>query len=223
MQQIAGLNLESIVDQLQDLSVNDRLLIERAYHKAEAAHAGQMRKSGEPYFTHCVAVAHILAEMRLDAEAIAAALMHDLAEDTNITVEEIRNEFGSNIAHIVDGVSKLKKLPIKVDVNKRGKAADKEFEYVRKMLLAMNDDVRVVLVKHGFVEKSLLNLNRNIPILQRFASSINSILFIPTCDSFLILIKTILFSLMMLIGKAYIYNKYFPSCKSLVWGKFVWL
>ncbi len=147
MQQIAGLNIESILDLLPDLSVNDRLLIERAFRKAETAHGGQFRKSGEPYFTHCVAVAHILAEMKLDAEAIAAALLHDVVEDTNITVDEIRNEFGKNIAHIVDGVSKLKNLPIKVDTNKKGKAADKELEYFRKMLLAMNDDVRVVLVK----------------------------------------------------------------------------
>ncbi len=147
MQQIAGLNLESILDHLHDLSVNDRLIIEKAYRKAEIAHAGQSRKSGEPYFTHCVAVAYILAEMKLDAEAIAAALMHDLVEDTNISVDELRNEFGKNVAHIVDGVSKLKNLPIKVDASKKGKAADKELEYVRKMLLAMNDDVRVVLVK----------------------------------------------------------------------------
>src|SRR6185503_5342218 len=147
MQQLAVMNFQSLLNYLPDLSQTDRELIERAYDKAEAAHAGQMRKSGEPYFTHCIAVAHILAEMKLDAEAIAAALMHDLAEDTNISVEEIRNEFGKNIAHIVDGVSKLKNLPIKVDSNKRGKAADKELEYFRKMLLAMNDDVRVVLVK----------------------------------------------------------------------------
>ncbi len=147
MQQVAGLNLQSILDHLHDLSAIDRMMIEKAYQKAETAHAGQVRKSGEPYFTHCVAVAHILAEMKLDAEAISAALMHDLVEDTNISVEELRNEFGKNVAQIVDGVSKLKNLPIKVDANKKGKVADKELEYVRKMLLAMNDDVRVVLVK----------------------------------------------------------------------------
>lgn len=147
MQQVATLNLTSILDQLPDLSVGDRLMIERAYHKAEAAHKGQFRKSGEPYFTHCVAVALILAEMKLDAEAISSGLMHDLAEDTTITIDEIRNEFGKQVAMIVDGVSKLKNLPIKVDNHKKGKAADKELEYFRKMLLAMGDDVRVVLVK----------------------------------------------------------------------------
>jgi guanosine-3',5'-bis(diphosphate) 3'-pyrophosphohydrolase len=147
MQQLAVMNYQSLLNYLPDLSQADRELIERAYDKAEAAHAGQFRKSGEPYFTHCVAVAHILAEMKLDPEAIAAALMHDLVEDTDVTLDEIREEFGSSIATIVDGVSKLKNLPLKVDTSKRGRAADKELEYFRKMLLAMGDDVRVVLVK----------------------------------------------------------------------------
>jgi GTP diphosphokinase / guanosine-3',5'-bis(diphosphate) 3'-diphosphatase len=147
MQQLAVMNLQSLLNYFPDLSRKDRELIERAYDRAEAAHGGQFRKSGEPYFTHCVAVAHILAEMKLDAEAIAAALMHDLVEDTDVTLEDIRKEFGKSIAMIVDGVSKLKNLPLKVDSSKRGRAADKELEYFRKMLLAMGDDIRVVLVK----------------------------------------------------------------------------
>jgi guanosine-3',5'-bis(diphosphate) 3'-pyrophosphohydrolase len=147
MQQLAVMNFQSLLNYLPDLSSADRDLIERAYDRAESAHAGQFRKSGEAYFTHCVAVAHILAEMKLDPEAIAAALMHDLVEDTDVTLDDLREEFGSNIATIVDGVSKLKNLPLKVDSSKRGRAADKELEYFRKMLLAMGDDVRVVLVK----------------------------------------------------------------------------
>ncbi len=147
MQQLNGLNLQSILDQLSKLDPNDRIIIERAYRKAEAAHAGQFRKSGEPYFTHCVAVAYILAEMKLDAEAIAAALLHDTVEDTDVTVEEIRNEFGNNVARIVDSVSKLKNIPYRVDKDKKSRTIDRELEYVRKMLLAMGDDVRVVLVK----------------------------------------------------------------------------
>ncbi|MBK8032531.1 MAG: bifunctional (p)ppGpp synthetase/guanosine-3',5'-bis(diphosphate) 3'-pyrophosphohydrolase [Chloroflexi bacterium] len=140
------MDLQSLIDLLPDLTPNDRALVERAYFKAETAHAGQFRKSGEPYFTHCVAVAHILAEMKLDAEAIAAALMHDVVEDTNVTTEELRVEFGSNIAAIVEGVTKLKKLPIKSD-EKKSRNVDREMEYIRKMALAMGDDVRVVLVK----------------------------------------------------------------------------
>lgn len=141
-------DLHALLDLIPDLSPNDRALIERAYHRAEEGHAGQFRKSGEPYFTHCVAVARILAEMKLDAEAIAAALMHDLVEDTPITLDQIRREFGSPIAGIVDGVSKLKNLPIKSEVDiRKSKSADKELEYIRKMALAMGDDIRVVLVK----------------------------------------------------------------------------
>jgi GTP pyrophosphokinase len=141
-------DLHALLDLIPDLSPNDRALIERAYRRAEEGHAGQFRKSGEPYFTHCVAVARILAEMKLDAEAIAAALMHDLVEDTPITLDQIRREFGSPIAGIVDGVSKLKNLPIKSEVDiRKSKSADKELEYIRKMALAMGDDIRVVLVK----------------------------------------------------------------------------
>ncbi|MEP7291302.1 MAG: bifunctional (p)ppGpp synthetase/guanosine-3',5'-bis(diphosphate) 3'-pyrophosphohydrolase [Chloroflexota bacterium] len=145
---ILEMNLQSLLELLPDITPHDRALIERAYRKAEAAHAGQFRKSGEPYFTHCIAVAHILAEMKLDAEAIAAALMHDLLEDTDITLEELRGEFGNSIAGIVDGVTKLKNLPLKPEtVDKRGRPTDRGFEHIRKMALAMGDDVRVVLVK----------------------------------------------------------------------------
>ncbi len=144
---VLEMNLQSLLEALPDITPHDRALIERAYHKAETAHAGQFRKSGEPYFTHCVAVAHILAEMKLDAEAIAAALMHDILEDTDTTLEELRSEFGSDIAIIVDGVTKLKNLPIKTDTDKRSRNSDRSFEHIRKMALAMGDDVRVVLVK----------------------------------------------------------------------------
>src|SRR5512145_3222823 len=146
MQHVVAMNLQSLFDLLPELTPNDQLLVERAYRRAETAHAGQYRQSGEPYFTHCMAVAYMLAEMKLDAEAIAAALLHDVVEDTTITLEEVRNEFGPNVARIVDGVSKLKNLPIKVD-KKGSRTADKELEYFRKMLLAMGNDVRVVIVK----------------------------------------------------------------------------
>ncbi len=141
------MNLQTLFDSLPELSPHDRSLIERAYRKAEAAHAGQFRKSGEPYFTHCVAVAQILADMKLDAEAIAAALMHDLIEDTPITLDELRGEFGDSVSNIVDSVTKLAKLPLKVEPDKRSRTANREMEYIRKMLMAMGDDVRVVLVK----------------------------------------------------------------------------
>ena len=126
-------------------------LVTAAYQRAEAAHANQKRKSGEPYFTHCIAVASILAEMHMDAETIAAGLLHDIVEDSDVSVEELRSEFGTTIAKIVDGVTKLKHLPIKnvssqAD-SRRSSAVNREMEYIRKMLLTMGDDVRVVIVK----------------------------------------------------------------------------
>jgi GTP pyrophosphokinase len=139
-------SLIALLDALPDQSPASRALVERAYHRAETAHAGQMRKSGEPYFTHCLAVAQILVEMRLDAEAIAAALLHDVAEDTPITIDDLRAEFGEAVARIVDGVTKLKNLPSAPN-DKRSRNADRGMEYIRKMALTMNDDVRVVLVK----------------------------------------------------------------------------
>lgn len=109
---------------------------------------GQTRKSGEPYFVHCFTVALILAELKLDAEAIAAALLHDVVEDTDVPLEELRAEFGTSVALIVNGVSKLRNLPETPTVAKQSKAsADKNYENIRKMALAMNEDVRVVLVK----------------------------------------------------------------------------
>ncbi|MDX2076837.1 MAG: bifunctional (p)ppGpp synthetase/guanosine-3',5'-bis(diphosphate) 3'-pyrophosphohydrolase [bacterium] len=144
------LDLTGLLDALPDLTPNDRELIERAYIKAQVAHEGQVRKSGEPYFTHCVAVAAILTEMKLDAEAIAAALMHDILEDTSVTKEELIAEFNHKIANLVDGVTKLKNLPINLDKNNTGKRprdTNRELEYMRKMFLTMGDDVRVVLIK----------------------------------------------------------------------------
>lgn len=142
------MNVQDLLQKLPDLTPTDVSLIERAWRRAEKEHDGQVRKSGEPYFSHCVAVAHILADMNLDAEAVAAALMHDTLEDTSLTLEDLRAEFGANVAMLVDGVSKLTNLPINVpqhekDARKQGR----EMEYIRKMLLAMGDDVRVVLVK----------------------------------------------------------------------------
>jgi len=144
-------DLESLLNSLNDIKPDEQDLITRAYRRAESAHEGQKRKSGEPYFTHCVAVASILADMNMDAETIAAGLLHDVAEDTEVTIGMLRNEFGKTIALLVDGVTKLKKLPIKnvssVGDNRRTSTVNKEMEYIRKMLMTMGDDVRVVLVK----------------------------------------------------------------------------
>ncbi|HJT98557.1 MAG TPA: RelA/SpoT family protein, partial [Rhodanobacteraceae bacterium] len=114
--------------------------VRRAYEVGALAHEGQTRKSGEPYITHPVAVAGILAELRLDHETIIAAILHDTLEDTPLTRVELETEFGEAVADLVDGVTKLDKLQFK----SRQEAAAESF---RKMLLAMARDLRVILIK----------------------------------------------------------------------------
>jgi len=114
--------------------------IKEAFRFADAAHLGQFRKSGEPYITHPVAVAELLAEWKLDSPAIQAALMHDVLEDSGIRKQEMAERFGPVVAELVDGVSKLDRL--RFDSNEEAQA-----ESFRKMLLAMGRDVRVILIK----------------------------------------------------------------------------
>ena len=118
----------------------DFALVDRAYALAEAAHAEQRRRSGEPYICHPLSVAEILVEMGMDSESIAAALMHDVAEDTAVTIEEIRQKFGAEVALLVDGVTKLTQI-------KFSNVEDRQAENLRKMLLAMSQDVRVMIIK----------------------------------------------------------------------------
>ena len=115
-------------------------LVRRAFIIARDAHEGQTRSSGEPYITHPVAVACIIAEMKLDHEAVMAALLHDVIEDTPYTEEQLANEFGSSVADIVQGVSKLDKLKFRT-------RQEAQVENFRKMILAMTKDIRVVLIK----------------------------------------------------------------------------
>src|SRR5688572_32289055 len=104
--------LEKLLEQLPErYSIGDRELIQRAYRVAEEAHYGQKRHSGEPYINHCLAVASILADLRVPPEVVAAGLLHDTVEDTSITLKDLRRDFGDTIANLVDGVTKLTKLP----------------------------------------------------------------------------------------------------------------
>jgi guanosine-3',5'-bis(diphosphate) 3'-pyrophosphohydrolase len=114
--------------------------VREAYDTAESAHKGQKRRSGEPYITHPVAVADILADLRMDGATIAAAILHDVVEDTGVSGTEIAERFGSEIADIVDGVTKLDQIQFK---NRR----EAQAESFRKMLLAMVRDIRVIMVK----------------------------------------------------------------------------
>ena len=116
----------------------DIAVIERAFLRAEQAHEGQLRKSGAPYITHPIAVAEILADLGLDPNTIAAALLHDTVEDTPYSAELLRKEFGEEIANLVDGVTKLDRLTY-------GPTA--EAETVRKMVVAMAKDIRVLVIK----------------------------------------------------------------------------
>jgi GTP pyrophosphokinase len=118
----------------------DVSLIRRAWEFCVQNHAGQMRASGEPYIIHPLEVAEVLAEMKMDATAIAAGLLHDSVEDTPATNEEIAAKFGDQVAHIVEGVTKIDKIQF-------ANREDRQAENVRKMLLAMVTDVRVVLIK----------------------------------------------------------------------------
>ncbi|WP_269756155.1 RelA/SpoT family protein [Agromyces humatus] len=116
----------------------DLSLIERAYTVAERAHEGQKRKSGEPYITHPVAVAQILADLGIGSKTVAAALLHDTVEDTAYTLDQVRADFGDEIAMLVDGVTKLDKV-------KYGDST--QAETVRKMIVAMSKDIRVLIIK----------------------------------------------------------------------------
>jgi GTP diphosphokinase / guanosine-3',5'-bis(diphosphate) 3'-diphosphatase len=118
----------------------DIALVERAFEFSDSAHRGQFRKSGEPYITHPLAVASILSQWRLDAQGLAAALLHDVMEDTTVTKAEIESSFGKPVANMVDGLSKLDQI----EFNSKEEAQAESF---RKMLLAMAQDVRVILIK----------------------------------------------------------------------------
>ena len=115
-------------------------MITQAYEYADKAHEGQMRQSGEPYITHPISVAHILVELGMDTETICAGLLHDVVEDTASTLDEIKKMFGADVALMVDGVTKLTKLSY-------SSKEQRQAENVRKMLLAMAKDVRVIIVK----------------------------------------------------------------------------
>ena len=127
-----------VVRKLRDATSEDISVVERAFTAAENAHRGQLRKSGDPYITHPVAVAEILVDFGLDTATISAALLHDTVEDTSYTPEKLREDFGDEVANLVEGVTKLDRLTY-------GPTA--EAETVRKMVVAMAKDIRVLVIK----------------------------------------------------------------------------
>lgn len=160
--------LEKLLEQLPETyTVADRELVQRAYRVAEEAHREQKRHSGEPYINHCIAVANILSDLKVPPEVVVAGLLHDTVEDTNITLADIRRDFGDTVKILVDGVTKLTHLP---RVSRGDQHAEKEnndaepeepltepallgrkedmiSETLRKTFLAMGEDVRVMFIK----------------------------------------------------------------------------
>jgi len=122
------------------LSKEEVVLVKKAHQIAENAHSGQFRKSGEPYISHPLSVALILAELKLDYLCIVAAILHDCIEDTSITKEDVKNEFGVQVAHIVEGVSKLTSLEFT-------SSSQKQAKNFQKLILAMSKDMRVMIIK----------------------------------------------------------------------------
>ena len=150
------MSVKSLIRQIQAYNPDAEVeLLERCYRFAQEAHEGQKRKSGAPYFTHCVKTAAILAELHLDTHTICAGLMHDVLEDTGITREELKVRFGANIANLVEGVTKIGQYrpsvgspttstPITVEDRVHRK---RQAETYRKLLLATAEDMRVILIK----------------------------------------------------------------------------
>ncbi len=160
-----------------DLTPGNRRLIERAYEVAEEAHRGQFRKSGEPYFLHCEAVALILAEMRLDPSTIAAGLLHDVVEDTHIGLPDLEREFGLEVARLVDGVTKIDKA------SSEGLSPEaREANYLKKTLTSMSNDVRVILIKLADRLHNMKTLGSLKPLRQRELAQETMELFVPLAN-----------------------------------------
>lgn len=135
------IRIQDILDKVAQFQSDDDVeLVKKAYVHAAAAHAGQMRLSGEPYFSHPLAVANILADMKMDGATVSSGLLHDTVEDTKTTIEFIDDHFGEDVADIVDGVTKISLLTF-------DSKEEQQAENIRKMLLAMNENIRVIFVK----------------------------------------------------------------------------
>ena len=150
------MSVKSLINQIQAYNPDAEVeLLERCYRFAQKAHKGQQRKSGEPYFTHCLKTAEILAELRLDTHTICAGLMHDVLEDTGITREEMQVRFGANIANLVEGVTKIgqykpsvaAQAPETTSTVEHRVHRKRQAETYRKLLLATAEDMRVILIK----------------------------------------------------------------------------
>src|SRR4051812_9883804 len=159
------IRFEDLLEKVRKYSPDaDVELLRRAYVFSAHEHPGQIRHSGEPYLIHPLAVADFMADMKLDVVAIAAGLLHDVVEDTLTSIERIRELFGPEVAHVVEGVTKISAIRF-------ASSEERQAENFRKMLLAMVDDIRVILVKladrlHNMRTLNHLPEDRRIPIAE---------------------------------------------------------
>ena len=154
--------LQDLLKKFKEYSpTQDTSLIEKAYYFAQNAHKDQKRESGEPYFSHCCHVANILMDFNLDSDTICAGLLHDTVEDTGVTLEDLRKEFNKEIAHMVQGVTKISDL-------KFSSTDEETVENWRKMLIAVAEDVRVILIKLADRTHNMRTLEFMSPEKQKF-------------------------------------------------------
>ena len=154
-------NLAQFIIQIEALNANvDVSLIKRAYEFSEQAHSGQKRSSGEPFIEHCHEVALILAKLHMDSTTLAAALLHDVVEDTEYMLQDLRDGFGDEVADLVDGVTKIG--AVRFD-----SAEEQQVEYFRKMLLSMAKDIRVILIKLADRMHNMRTLEHLPPVKQK--------------------------------------------------------
>ena len=135
-----NIELQDLLDKLKEYNPNEIEIVKRAYEYAANLHSGQTRQSGEPYISHPLNVAYILAEMHADRDTVCAGLLHDTLEDTNITKEDISHDFNQNIANLVDGVTKLSKMNF-------SSKQDQKYANTRKIITGITEDVRIIIIK----------------------------------------------------------------------------
>ncbi len=167
------MQLSELVAQFKEYNPNaDTTMLEKAYRFAQNAHKDQKRETGEPYFNHCCAVAQILLDFKMDEETICAGLLHDTVEDTGVTAEDLKKEFNKDIAHMVQGVTKISDL-------KFSSTDEETVENWRKMLVAVAEDVRVILIKLADRTHNMRTMDVMPPEKQQFKSYETITLYAP--------------------------------------------
>ena len=170
------LRITDILDKTQEyLTPGEQELIEKAYIFSASVHQGQVRLSGEPYMTHPMEVAGILAGMELDAASIATGLLHDTVEDTLTTLEQIENLFGKDVAFLVDGLTKISKITF-------SSQEERQAENFRKMILAMSADIRILIVRLADRTHNMRTLEFHTKDRQRFIAKETMELYAPLAN-----------------------------------------